>query len=87
MDEQISMNDLELLELKNKSRNHIIYGILLIMIIPCCVFLLFYTLLGYFVIFIVVTPSFGLWFLYDGINGYKKYNRIKREFESFKNFK
>jgi len=77
MYEQTSINELELLELKNKSKKYIIYSILLIMIMPCCLFLLFYTLLGYFVLFIIVTPSLGLWFLYDGINGYKKYKRMK----------
>jgi len=81
MDEQLSRNELDLLELKTTSRNHILYGLLLLLVIPCCLFLFVYTLSGYFVIFIVVTPSLGLWFLYDGIHGYKQYKKIKEEFE------
>ena len=75
MYERTSINELELLELKTTSRNHIIYGILSIMIIPCSLFLLIYTLSGYFFIFIIVTPGLGAWFLYDGIKGYKKFKR------------
>jgi hypothetical protein len=77
------MNEIELLELKNKSIKHIIYGIVLILIIPCCLFLLFYTLFSSFVIFILVTPSFGLWFLSDGIYGYLRYKRLKKEFKPY----
>lgn len=81
MYESTSINELELLELKTKSIKHIVYGIVLILLVPCCLFLLFYTLLHYFVIFIFVTPSLGLWFLYNGINGYKHYKRINKKFE------
>jgi hypothetical protein len=81
MYEQSSRSELDLLELKTTSIKHIVYGIVLISIISCSLFLLFYALVGYFVIFIVVTPGLGLWFLYDGINRYKKYKRIKKGFE------
>ena len=77
------IDELDLLELKHKSLKHIVYGILLILVIPCCLFLLFYTLSNSFVIFIVVTPSFGLWFLYDGMNGYEKYKGLKKEYKPF----
>ena len=87
MFEHSSMNELELLELKNNSIKHIIYGILLILIVPCCLFLLLYTLFNYFVVFILVTPSFGVWFLYDGINGYKKYKRTQKESEPSLDYK
>jgi hypothetical protein len=74
-----SINEEELLELKTKSRKHILYGLILISILPCFLFLLFYTILGSFVLFIIITPSLGLWFLYDGITGYKKYRHLKKQ--------
>jgi hypothetical protein len=81
MDEQTPSNELDLLTLKNTARKHILYGITLIAILPCCLFLIFYTLLGWYILIIVATPSLGLWFLYDGINGYKSYKKRKKEFE------
>jgi|GEM_PF-4133901 len=80
MDEHQSRNEQDLLNLKTTSRNHIIYGLLLILGVPVGLFLFIYTLSGYFVVFILITPSLGLWFLYDGIQGYKQYKKITKEF-------
>jgi len=76
----------ELLELKNNSRKHIIYGIVLLLIVPLCIFFLLNTLVGSFVIVIIVTPSLGAWFLYDGIKKYTEYRRMKKEYESVHHF-
>lgn len=73
------MNERELLELKKTSQRHIIYGLILMSILPCFLFLLFYTIRGSFVLFIILTPGLGLWLFYDGITGYKKYKRLKVE--------
>ena len=86
MDEYISKSEGELLELKNNSRKHLIYGILLLLFFPLCLFLLLYNLVGSFVIVIIVTPSLGAWFLYDGIKEYKEYRRMKKEYESVDHF-
>lgn len=81
-----SIHELELLELKITSRRHIIYGVLLTLIIPCVLFLFFYTIGGSFVLFIIITPGLGLWFIYDGITGYKKYKRLKKETDQSSTF-
>jgi len=86
MDEYISLCEAELLELKNNSRKHLIYGVLFLLFFPLCLFFLLYNLVGSFVIIIIVTPGLGVWFLYDGIKGYKKYRQMKKEYESMNHF-
>jgi heme O synthase-like polyprenyltransferase len=76
----------ELLEVKNNSRKHIIYGVVLLLIVPVCLFFLLNTLVGSIVIVIIATPSLGAWFLYDGIKGYKKYRQMKKEYDSVDHF-
>lgn len=73
------MNELELLELKKTSIRHIILGLVLLSILPFFLFLIFYTLLGSFVLFIILTPGLGLWLFYEGITGYKEYKRVKKQ--------
>jgi len=81
MYEQTARNQLELEVLKTTSRNHIICGILLLMAFPFTLLFLISTWNFYFIVLIMTTLCLGIWFLYDGIKGYKQYKRLNKEFE------